>query len=203
MYCPNCGTKNTEGVNFCRNCGVSIHVGNQCGSASVSQSEGVDTRSGEVKQVKYEKIIAITNIVLGAILFLLSLESENDWTLAPYALGIGICVTGILQLLKKKQKVIAILQIIMGALCVLVSLELNYDWEYVGFVAGAGLLVFGILSILRKPLRIISIVEIVFGSASILFGLACIDWAWGDTGVFVGAAYLVEGILNLVNGTRS
>ena len=75
---------------------------------------------------------------------------------------------------------------------------MTYDWEYVGFVAGAGLLVLGILRILRKSLRIISITEIVFGGLSILLRLACIDWAWGDTGIFVGAAFLVEGILNLI-----
>lgn len=196
MYCPKCGTKNNESVNFCRNCGASISMRNQNDLTSVLKSDGTDTLGSDKKYSKYLKIIAITNIVLGAILFLLSSGSEDDWTLAPYALGIGICVTGILQLLKKKQKVISILQIIMGALGVLVSLEMTYDWEYVGFVAGAGLLVLGILRVLNKPLKIISIVEIVFGGVSILLGLACIDWAWGDTGLFVGAAFLVEGILS-------
>lgn len=213
MFCHNCGNEIAEGTVFCTNCGAKIGAiegadkpnasapTNTYGSQDpkIENAKIINASMGEVKIAKYKKIISITNIVLGAILLLESYNSDYDWTLAPFGLGVCICTSGILQLLKKNPKIVAIIQIVLGALTALVSSELTYDWEYVGFVAGAGLLVFGILGLLKKPIRIISIVEIVFGGVIVLLGVAFIEWVWGDTGLFCGAAFLVEGILNLIN----
>ncbi|MBQ8640305.1 MAG: hypothetical protein IJ468_14255 [Lachnospiraceae bacterium] len=135
-------------------------------------------------------------------MFLLSLDSEFDWELAPFFLGICFCVTGILQLLKNKQKAIAIIQIVFGAFCAVLSLELTYDWEYIGFLAGTGLLVAGILKLLKKSEKAVGIVEIIFGALTAVMGFECIDWAWGGTGIFSGAALAIEGIIRVVDAKR-
>ena len=202
MYCPYCGTKNDNSANFCIACGASIKNEDH-NIPPIGIAINNNTSNGnKIAESKYSKSIAITNSSLGAVLLYLSFTSEYDWTLAPFCLGIGICTTGILQLLKKNQKTIAILQIVMGALCTLIFLELAYDWDYIGFVTGVGMLTIGILNILRKSSKIVSIVEIVFASVSILLGLAFISWAWSDTGLFTGAAFLVEGILNIKNSPK-
>lgn len=213
MFCHACGNEIAEGTTVCPKCGAKIGVTEGNNSSNVSIPTNTDgtqepkienakvagTAIGKEKLSKHKLVIAITNIALGAILLLLSLDSDYDWTIAPFFLGIGICVSGILQILQVSPKIIAIVQVVMGAIAVSNSVELANDWEYVGFVAGVGLLVCGILSIRKISCKVISIVEIVFGGVTLLWGFAFIDWAWGDTGLIFGAAFLVEGILNLVN----
>lgn len=217
MFCHACGNEITEGTTVCPKCGAKIVVTEGTDSSVASTPTNVDdikeqknenaniagTATGKEKLSKHKLIIAITNIALGAILLLLSLDSDYDWTIAPFFLGIGVCVSGILQILQKSPKIIAIVQMVMGAIAVSDSVELAYDWEYIGFAAGVGLLVCGILRIRNISSKVISIVEIVFGGVTLLLGFACIDWAWGDTGLIFGAAFLVEGILNLINTKKN
>lgn len=215
MFCPKCGNEMAEGMAFCPKCGAKIDAAEEnappkegaadnCGTqeSTVEKKEVMGTPRKKEKLSKYKKAGSIVITALGAILLLESLASDYDWTLAPFVLGIGICASGILQLLKKSPKVTAIVQMVLGAIAMLISLELSFDCEYVGFVAGAGLLVCGILKLLKKSNRISSIVEIVFGGVSALLGIAFIDWVWGDTGLLCGAAFLVEGILNLIDGKK-
>lgn len=213
MFCQKCGNEMADGMAFCPKCGAKIDVAEETASPKggaaglqdpvIEKEKTMGTSKKTEKLSKYKKASSIVMIALGAILLLESLASDYDWTLAPFALGIALCASGILQLLKKSPKVIAIIQMVLGAISMLISLELSFDWEYVGFVAGAGLLVCGILRLLKKSNRIASIVEIVFGGVSALLGIAFIDWVWGDTGLLCGAAFLVEGILSLIHEKKN
>lgn len=209
LFCSKCGAELTIGAKFCAKCGTKVLETTEGNISSKVDVDIVEEHREVVcpnftikgKEMKGTKAIAITNVVLGALMVLLS-STEYEWGIAPWFLGIGICVAGILQLLQKSQKVISIIQIVAGSFSGICSIEMEWDWELIGFVAGVGLLVIGIMGLLKKSKKAISIVEIVFGGVTLLLGFGCIEYAWGDTGIFTGAAFLVEGIITCVNSKK-
>lgn len=174
MYCTKCGTKNNDNAKFCSGCGAPVSTEQGQGLSNTVETVSAENTGNQAKvKTWYPKSIAIINMIAGAMLFIFSMESEYDWDLASFVLGIGIGVTGILQLLQKKEKIVGIIQIVFGASSMLMSLELTYDWEYIGFLAGAGLVVVGILRLLNKSDKIKGILSIIFGGIVLMWGLGC------------------------------
>lgn len=199
MFCKNCGNELDDNVKFCPKCGTLIK---ESGAESeINIVTNFDRKTNDpIKKVN--KIIAILNIVMGGIIFLIALiDSELEWSAYSFWFAVGLLVIGILQLLRKSTKVISIIKIVTGSLTLLTSFvcDFEFDWTYVGLFAGTSMLVVGILELLHKSVKAVAIVEIVFSGLILLFGLAGMEYDYGWAALGMTAAFLPAGILKLAN----
>lgn len=132
---------------------------------------------------KTPKAIGIINVIFGAITACVGINDiDYDWGIIALVCGLGLLVSGILQLVNKTGKVLGILQLIAGIAEIgLACLCIDYDWGIISGLIGIGMFVIGI----------------VFGALSIIMGFTDIDYDWGVTALFVGIALLVCGIVGL------
>lgn len=101
----------------------------------------------------------------------------------------------------KVPKAIGIVNTVAGALLFFIGIaDIDYDWGLIAFLAAIGFLVTGILEIAKKSFKGIGVVQIVMGALSVIIGLCCdMDYDWGYIGLFIGIAFLVTGLLRLLN----
>ena len=92
---------------------------------------------------KTPKAIGIINVIFGAITACVGISDiDYDWGIIALVCGLGLLVSGILQLVNKTGKVLGILQLIAGIAEIgLACLCIDYDWGIISGLIGIGMFV--------------------------------------------------------------
>ena len=117
---------------------------------------------------KTPKAIGIINVIFGAITACVGINDiDYDWGIIALVCGLGLLVSGILQLVNKTGKVLGILQLIAGIAEIgLACLCIDYDWGIISGLIGIGMFVIGIIETRNKVGKAKHIIGIVFGNCT-------------------------------------